>query len=233
MENKLIVALDYDNREEALLLVDQLNPKECALKVGNELFVLLGSDFVRELVRRGFNVFLDLKFHDIPNTVSRAVKAAASLGVWMVNVHASGGLEMMMAAKKAIDECEVRPLLIAVTVLTSMKETTLEATGIKTPLHEHALHLAKLAKKAGLDGVVCAAAEVPMIKAGCGESFLAVTPGIRCENHAIDDQSRVITPEQALALGSDYLVVGRPITRADKPLQVVQDMLTKIRSSLK
>lgn len=233
MKNKLIVALDYDNREDALLLIDQLSPNECALKVGNELFVLLGSDFVRELVRRGFNVFLDLKFHDIPNTVSRAVKAAASLGVWMVNVHASGGFEMMMAAKKAIDECEIRPLLIAVTVLTSMKETGLKAAGINTPLHEHALHLAKLAKKACLDGVVCAAAEVPMIKAHCGESFLAVTPGIRSENHAVDDQSRVITPEQALALGSDYLVVGRPITRADKPIQVVQDMLTKIRSSLR
>ena len=225
MQTKLIVALDFDNRVDALMLIDKLNPTDCALKVGNELFVLLGSDFVRELVQRQFKVFLDLKFHDIPNTVSRAIKAAASLGVWMLNVHASGGLDMMVAAKKAINELEKPPLLIAVTVLTSLSEAALASTGVKMSLQETALHLAKMAQEAGLDGVVCSAAEVAMIKAHCGRDFLTVTPGIRFESNASDDQVRTVTPEQALSVGCDYLVVGRPITRAENPKQVVQKIL--------
>lgn len=225
MQTKLIVALDFDNRVDAMMLIDQLNPTDCALKVGNELFVLLGSDFVRELVQRQFRVFLDLKFHDIPNTVFRAIKAVASLGVWMLNVHASGGIDMMVAAKKAIDEFEKPPLLIAVTVLTSLSEAALASTGIKMSLQENALHLAKMAQEAGLDGVVCSAAEVAMIKAHCGQGFLTVTPGIRFESNASDDQVRTVTPEQALSDGSDFLVVGRPITRAENPKQVVQKIL--------
>ncbi len=228
MQPKLIVALDYDNREAALSLVSQLDPNHCALKVGSELFTLLGADFVRELVRRQFKVFLDLKFHDIPNTVARACHVAASLGVWMMNVHASGGLEMMKAAKKALDDCATRPLLIAVTVLTSMDVTELASVGVHASLDTHVLHLAQMAQEADLDGVVCSAHEASMIKHHCGARFLAVTPGIRLATHAADDQSRIITPELAIKAGSDFLVVGRPITRADHPKQVVTRLLSSL-----
>lgn len=228
MQPKLIVALDYDNREAALSLVSQLDPNQCALKVGSELFTLLGADFVRELVRRQFKVFLDLKFHDIPNTVAHACHVAASLGVWMINVHASGGLEMMKAAKKALDDFTTRPLLIAVTVLTSMNEAELVSVGVRASLDTHVLHLAQMAQEAGLDGVVCSAHEVSVIKQHCGAHFLAVTPGIRLAADSSDDQSRIITPELAIKAGSDYLVVGRPITRAADPKQVVTHLLSSL-----
>ena len=228
MQPKLIVALDYDNREDALSLVSQLDPHQCALKVGSELFTLLGADFVRGLINLRFKVFLDLKFHDIPNTVAHACQISAALGVWMVNVHASGGFDMMQAARKALESHKKRPLLIAVTVLTSMNEAGLASVGVNTSLDSHVLHLAQMARDAGLDGVVCSAHEVALIKQHCGPHFLAVTPGIRLPTQSANDQSRIITPELAIKAGSDYLVVGRPITRAANPRQVVADLLSSL-----
>ncbi|MBA3536399.1 MAG: orotidine-5'-phosphate decarboxylase [Tatlockia sp.] len=231
MNLKLIVALDFANQDEALALIDQLDPKQCALKVGSEMFSLFGRDFVRRLTTRGFKVFLDLKFHDIPNTVAQACCACAELDVWMINVQASGGLAMMQAARKALEPFgATRPLLIAVTLLTSMGAEDLPAIGINCSVEEQVNRLAKLASAAGLDGVVCSAFEVPMIKKSCGNSFLTVTPGIRLLNDKKDDQTRVMTPIQALELGSDFLVVGRSITAAPAPAKIVEDILalTKI-----
>ncbi len=233
---KLIIALDFDDEISAWTLIDKLDPNSCALKVGSELFTHLGPDFVRALVLRQFRVFLDLKFHDIPHTVAKACIAAAELGVWMLNVHASGGVEMMRAAREAIDSLGTnRPLLIAVTVLTSMTAEQLWELGVRSLLLDHVCQLAKHAKEAGLDGVVSSALEVASIKARCGTDFLAVTPGIRlADDHqaswkAEDDQHRIITPRQAIQSGSDYLVVGRPITRAKHPEQVVQDILLQLQ----
>lgn len=230
MSSKLIVALDFDNKSEALNLVDQLDPNSCILKVGSELFTLLGPTFVTQLIDKGFKVFLDLKFHDIPNTVAKACKTAADLGVWMMNLHASGGLAMMEAAVDALSVYKkAKPILIAVTVLTSFKEEHLVDVGIHSSLNSQVEGLAHLAKKAGLDGVVCSALEVQKIKANCGANFITVTPGIRLANSSIDDQSRIMTPEQAIKQGSDYLVVGRPITRALDPNQVIQDILLSLK----
>jgi orotidine-5'-phosphate decarboxylase len=225
VQSKLIVALDFDNHHEAISLVDQLERSYCVLKVGSELFTLLGPDFVRELVRRGFKVFLDLKFHDIPNTVARACKVAAELGVWMLNVHASGGYAMMQAARQALASYKVPPLLIAVTVLTSMSEQDLIDIGIDASLDSHVVSLAQLSQRAGLDGVVCSAQEASVIKKHCGPDFITVTPGIRLPTDSADDQSRIITPVDAIKAGSDYLVIGRPITRAADPKQVVSYVL--------
>lgn len=227
MSLKLIVALDFAIQRDALNLVEKLNPNQCALKVGSEMFTLFGTDFVRNLVKMRFKVFLDLKFHDIPNTVANACKACAELGVWMINVHASGGLKMMQAAKKAIEPYgEKRPLLIAVTLLTSMGANDLPAIGFNASLDEQVNRLANLAHEAALDGVVCSAFEVPMIKKSCGPAFLAITPGIRLPGDQANDQTRIMTPAQALELGSDFLVVGRSITSAPAPATVLQDILS-------
>ncbi|WP_131794703.1 orotidine-5'-phosphate decarboxylase [Fluoribacter gormanii] len=232
MMPKLIVALDFDNEHDALNLVEKLDPKSCALKVGSELFTLLGTDFVSQLVKRQFKVFLDLKFHDIPNTVAKACKAGAELGVWMMNVHASGGMSMMQSARNAIDSYGAsRPILIAVTVLTSFNQIELTSVGINTPVIDHVNKLAILTKESGLDGVVCSAQEVQAIKNTCGQQFITVTPGIRMPNNAKDDQSRVMTPKQAIEEGSDYLVVGRPITQAVNPEQVVAEILKNIQDN--
>jgi orotidine-5'-phosphate decarboxylase len=226
---KLIVALDFDNQAEALNLVEQLNPAQCALKVGSEMFTRLGTDFVRKLVDTQFNVFLDLKFHDIPNTVARACKAAADLGVWMLNVHACGGLSMMNAARESLASLNAgRPLLIGVTVLTSMSQDELETSGIHEPLEKRVATLARLTQEAGLDGVVCSALEVPTIKSLCGPSFLTVTPGIRLASDSQDDQARIVTPVDAIKAGSDFLVIGRPITKALDPTRIVHDILSSI-----
>jgi orotidine-5'-phosphate decarboxylase len=219
---KIIVALDYADAESALKLVNQLDPALCRLKVGKELFTAAGPQLVESLTRSNFGVFLDLKFHDIPNTVAKACTAAGNLGVWMLNVHASGGLEMMQAAKKAVDSNDTKPLLIAVTVLTSMNQETLNQIGIHTDLPTHVLNLAKLTQQAGLDGVVCSALEAKMLRANLGSEFCLVTPGIRPANASKDDQSRIVTPADALALGSSYLVIGRPITQSDKPLAALE-----------
>ncbi|HDV5709149.1 TPA: orotidine-5'-phosphate decarboxylase [Legionella pneumophila] len=226
MTPKLIVALDFDNQDNALQLVDKLDPNHCALKVGSELFTLLGPQFVKELVRREFKVFLDLKFHDIPNTVAKACHSAAELGVWMINVHAIGGLKMLQAARESLKTYgQEKPLLIAVTVLTSFEEGELASVGISNTLPEQATHLAMLAREAGLDGVVSSAHEVKIIKQKCGENFITVTPGIRLPNNLKDDQSRVMTPQQAIREGSDFLVIGRPITQARNPYEVVSALL--------
>ena len=219
---KIIVALDYADADSALKLVRQLDPKLCRLKVGKELFTAAGPQFVEKLTHSDFGVFLDLKFHDIPNTVAKACAAASNLGVWMLNVHASGGLEMMQAAKQAVDSSAQHPLLIAVTVLTSMNQQTLNQIGIHTDLATHVLNLATLTKQAGLDGVVCSAMEAQSLRAKLGNDFCLVTPGIRPANASKDDQSRIVTPADALKLGSSYLVIGRPITKAENPLAALQ-----------
>ncbi|KIO35331.1 orotidine-5'-phosphate decarboxylase [Shewanella sp. cp20] len=230
MSNKpIIVALDYDNKSEALQLIDQLDPNMCRLKIGKEMFTLFGPELVKEIHSRDFDLFLDLKFHDIPNTVAKAVTAAAELGVWMTNVHASGGLAMMQAAREALlPYGDKAPLLIAVTVLTSMSDEELALLGINVPAAEHVKRLANLTKQAGLNGIVCSAQEASMLKAEFGADFKLVTPGIRPAGSDKGDQHRVMTPTQALAAGSDYLVIGRPITKAANPLAA----LTEIHASL-
>ena len=227
-EPRIIVALDYDNSNSALSLADQLNPNQCRLKVGKELFVAAGPQLVKSLSDRGFDVFLDLKFHDIPNTVAKAVSAAADLGAWMTNVHASGGTRMMTAAREAVENHGGDMLLIAVTVLTSMDETDLQQVGVNSVAGDQVLALANLTKQAGLDGVVCSAQEATHLKQQLGQDFKLITPGIRLTDSASDDQRRIVSPAQAIEQGSDYLVIGRPITQAENPMQ----MLQKINSSL-
>ncbi len=219
---KIIVALDYADAASALKLVKQLDPTLCRLKVGKELFTAVGPQFIETLTRANFGVFLDLKFHDIPNTVAKACTAASNLGVWMLNVHASGGLEMMQAARKAVDSTDTKPLLIAVTVLTSMDQAGLNKIGVQSNLATHVLNLATLTQQAGLDGVVCSALEAQMLRSQLGSEFCLVTPGIRPENVNQDDQSRVVTPADALSMGASYLVVGRPITQATDPLKALE-----------
>ncbi|GIU49606.1 orotidine 5'-phosphate decarboxylase [Shewanella sairae] len=222
-DKPILVALDYDNKNDALQLIDQLDPEMCRLKVGKEMFTLFGPQLVTDIHSRGFELFLDLKFHDIPNTVAKAVTAAAELGVWMTNIHATGGLAMMEAAKRALEPYgDKAPLLIAVTVLTSMSDEELKLLGINVPASEHVLRLAQLTKQAGLDGVVCSAQESSLLKAKFGQDFKLITPGIRPEGSDKGDQHRVMTPSQALTAGSDYLVIGRPITKAADPLKALQ-----------
>ena len=221
MSSRLIIALDFATAEQALAFVKDLQPSQCKLKVGFELFVAAGPEFVRHLVQRGFAVFLDLKFHDIPNTVASACKAAAQLGVWMLNVHASGGVTMMQAAKAALADLPNPPKLIAVTVLTSMDKAQLASTGIQLEPLEQVQYLAKLAQDSGLDGVVCSAQEAALLRAQLGDEFLLVTPGIRPEGSDKGDQSRVMTPRQAKQAGVSYVVVGRPITQAAEPKAVI------------
>ena len=217
-QSKIIVALDYPDAESAKPLLGQLEPSRCRIKVGKELFTAAGPDFVRDLVKQGFDVFLDLKFHDIPNTVAKACKSAASLGVWMINVHALGGPRMLEAAKEALSSESHQPLLIAVTILTSMGTAELEAIGLSTDTASHVKRLASLAKNAGLDGVVCSPQETAMLRKEIGENFSLVTPGIRPVGSDKGDQTRITTPGDAINNGSDYLVIGRPITQAPDPM---------------
>ncbi len=266
LDSKIIVALDYANAASALQLVNQLNPSLCKLKVGKELFTAAGPQLVETLVAKNFKVFLDLKFHDIPSTVAKACEAASQLGVWMLNVHASGGHDMMQAALEGVNKSANSPHLIAVTVLTSMNQSNLTEIGIETSLENQVLRLAKLAQQAGLHGVVCSAQEAQLLRKQLGETFCLVTPGIRSAQinsqvnlnqfHANqanfklanlnqvdsnqvdsnqvnsnqvnsnqvnrDDQSRVVTPADALGNGASYLVIGRPITQAKNPLQALE-----------
>ncbi len=227
-ESKVIVALDYNQESDALKFVDSVDPSLCRLKVGKEMFTYFGPAFVKKLIERRFEVFLDLKFHDIPNTVASAVRAAAELGVWMVNVHASGGAKMMTAAREILEPYgSDAPLLTAVTVLTSMDQEQLAAVGIERQVRDQVCLLAQLAGKCGLDGVVCSAQEAPMLRQIMGKDFLLVTPGIRPLNAAVGDQSRVVTPKQAVLNGSSYLVIGRPITRAENPNEVLRQILAE------
>lgn len=229
MKSPIIVALDYADRKQAEAMADKLDPALCRLKIGKELFTRSGPDLVKVLQMRGFEIFLDLKFHDIPNTTASAIAAAADLGVWMVNVHASGGPIMMSAAREALMPFgKSAPLLIAVTVLTSMDTTQLAAIGIDSTPQQHVLRLARLAQQCGLDGVVCSAQECAALRAELGNSFALVTPGIRPAEASTDDQIRVATPASARANGSDYLVIGRPITRAADPLVALQAILQEL-----
>ncbi len=223
MEKPIIIAMDFDTEESALSLLDQLDPQKCRVKIGKELFTLAGPQFVRNVIGRGFDVFLDLKFHDIPNTVARASRVAADLGVWMLNVHASGGRAMMEETHKALaDYGNDKPLLIAVTVLTSLADSDLREIGFERSPAEQVSKLAALTRDCGLDGVVCSAAEAPALRSQSGSDFILVTPGIRRPEDARGDQKRVIGPAEAIQSGSSYLVVGRPITRAESPLQALE-----------
>lgn len=229
MTSKIIVALDYEKEAEALALVDQIDPSLCRLKVGKEMFTTLGINFVKQLHQRNFDVFLDLKYHDIPNTVARAVRSAADLGVWMVDLHASGGLRMMEEAKRILEPYgKDAPLLIAVTVLTSMEDLDLLQIGINASPMEQVLRLAHLTQRAGLDGAVCSPQEVEILRNACGEDFKLVTPGIRPIGADFGDQRRVMTPTAAIRAGSDYLVIGRPITKADNPAEVLRSINASI-----
>ena len=221
-DNPVIIALDFPAAEPALALASRLSPELCRLKVGKEMFTRNGIGLVEALQNQGFEVFLDLKFHDIPNTVAGAVRSAAELGVWMVNVHASGGRRMMEAAAEALQSYQQRPLLIGVTVLTSMSDEDLAEMGYTETAAERVLRLAALTQNCGLDGVVCSAMEAPQLRAERGEEFCLVTPGIRLAGDAAGDQRRVLTPADAVANGSDYLVIGRSVTGADDPLQALE-----------
>lgn len=226
---KVIVALDFDDVTLANDLIAKLDPNACRLKIGKEMFTYFGPEWVKQVIELGFDVFLDLKFHDIPNTVAKACKAAASLGVWMVNVHASGGEVMMKAAKEALDSVSGRrPLLTAVTVLTSMDQEQLDAVMGNTPIQEQVRKLALLAQNCGLDGIVCSAQEAKALRTLVDPNFALVTPGIRPEGSDKGDQKRIATPKTAMADGVSYLVIGRPITQSDSPL----DSLDAINQSI-
>ncbi|MFT6538220.1 MAG: orotidine-5'-phosphate decarboxylase [Thalassolituus sp.] len=212
IQSPIVVALDFPTQEQALAMADQLDPKLCRVKVGKELYTATGPVILEQLHKRGYDVFLDLKFHDIPNTCAKAVGVAADLGVWMVNVHASGGQKMMEAARNELEKKTYKPLLIGVTVLTSMERSDLAGIGLDVEPMEQVERLAKLTQTSGLDGVVCSAREVALIRETCGKDFLTVTPGIRPEGSDIGDQKRVMTPKQAVEAGVDYMVIGRPIT---------------------
>jgi orotidine-5'-phosphate decarboxylase len=218
---KVIVALDFASADAALGFAARLKPQSCRLKIGKELFTAAGPALVGTLIQRGFDIFLDLKYHDIPNTVSGACKAAAQLGVWMLNVHALGGRAMMEAARAAVAASRQPPVLIAVTLLTSMAARDLADVGITGDPAAAALKLAKLARASGLDGIVCSAQEAQLLKRECGSKFLLVTPGIRLSESKVDDQQRTMTPGAAIAAGADYLVIGRPVTHASDPVAVL------------
>ena len=230
IDPKIIIALDYSDEKSAIAMVNQLSPELCRIKIGKELFVSCGPQLVEKISKMGFEIFLDLKFHDIPNTVAGACNAAANLGVWMVNVHASGGLKMMQAAREAIEGNSHKPLLIAVTILTSLDNQALSEIGYKNNTQQQVLQLAKLTRHAGLDGVVCSPLEAQQIKSQTNKDFILVTPGVRPKGSDVNDQSRIMTPKQALEAGSNYLVIGRPITASKNPLKALEDISLEIKS---
>ncbi|MCP5245348.1 MAG: orotidine-5'-phosphate decarboxylase [Burkholderiales bacterium] len=227
-KSRIIVALDFSNAEHALDLTAQLDPKLCRLKVGKELFTAAGPHLVEKLIRDGFDVFLDLKFHDIPNTVAKACKAAANMGVWMMNVHALGGRKMLQAAREAVPAGTAK--LIAVTLLTSMDQDDLNDVGLQGKPEEIVIRLATLTQDCELDGVVCSALEVGSLRQIIRPEFNLVTPGIRLEENSLDDQKRIATPAAAIRNGADYLVIGRPITLAQYPLKVLHHLNQTIES---
>jgi orotidine-5'-phosphate decarboxylase len=225
---KIIVALDYANAADAINMVEQLDPKLCRVKVGKELFTRTGPSFVEQLVKRDFQVFLDLKFHDIPNTVAGACAAAADLGVWMMNVHASGGRRMMEVARERLEKYSNRPYLIAVTILTSLSQREIEEVGYSGEPAKNVLALAQLTHESGLDGVVCSPLEAELVRHEIADDFLLITPGVRPLTAKKDDQTRVMTPADALQAGSNYLVIGRPITAAVEPLEALREIQAEI-----
>jgi orotidine-5'-phosphate decarboxylase len=225
----IVVALDYPSAQQAIEMAKQLDPSKCRVKVGKELFTASGPAVLEELHKMDFDIFLDLKFHDIPNTCAGAVAAAAELGVWMVNVHASGGERMMSAAAEAIANKSHKPLLIAVTVLTSMEQSDLAGIGLDVSPQQQVERLAKLSMQSGMDGVVSSAHEIELIKGICGKDFLTITPGIRPAGSAAGDQRRIMTPKEAVNVGGDYLVVGRPITQAINPKQACLEIIESLQ----
>ena len=226
MTNRIIIPLDMEYTA-AVSIADTLDPNICRLKVGNQLFTSSGPKIVKMLHDKGFEIFLDLKFHDIPNTVYESVRSAANLGVWMINVHASGGSKMLDASKKALEGFDKPPLLIGVTILTSISEEILTEIGFNN-LDKQVMRLTKLAHRSGLDGVVCAASDASKVKQTCGESFLTVTPGIRPKDADLNDQSRTSTPNEAIANGSDFLVIGRPITGSEDPTSALENIYKEV-----
>ena len=226
MTNRIIIPLDMEYTS-AVSIADKLDPNICRLKVGNQLFTSSGPKIVKTLHDKGFEIFLDLKFHDIPNTVYESVRSAANLGVWMINVHASGGSKMLDASKKAIEGFDKPPLLVGVTILTSISEEILTEIGFNN-LDKQVMRLTKLAQRSGLDGVVCAASDASKVKQTCGESFLTVTPGIRPRDADLNDQSRTSTPKEAIANGSDFLVIGRPITGSEDPTNALDNIYKEV-----
>lgn len=218
----IIVALDFPDANQTLQFVRQLNPHSCRLKIGKELFTASGRQLAEQLIHQGFDLFLDLKYHDIPNTVAQACRVAADIGVWMLDVHTTGGRRMMQEAANALAAYRQRPLLIGVTVLTSLEQSELDEIGWQMPIEQLVLHQAKLAQSSGLDGVVCSAREASLLRQHIGQDFVLVTPGIRFDTSPSDDQRRTLTPEQAIAAGSSHLVIGRPITRASDPAAVIE-----------
>jgi len=226
VDSKIIVALDYSNEEQAFEFVKKVNADLCKLKIGKELFTTTGPQFVDKLVNLGFDIFLDLKFHDIPNTVMKACRAASELGVWMTNVHALGGKTMMQAAKEGVENSSTK--LIAVTILTSMGQEDLLQIGIQNEVQNQVVNLAKLASEAGLDGVVCSAKEVTELRKNIADDFLLVTPGIRPAGNEVSDQKRVMTPVEAISSGSSYLVIGRPITQSVDPIKTLEDITSSL-----
>ena len=226
MTNRIIIPLDMEYTS-AVSIADKLDPNICRLKVGNQLFTSSGPKIVKTLHDKGFEIFLDLKFHDIPNTVYESVKSAANLGVWMINVHASGGSKMLDASKKALEGFDKPPLLVGVTILTSISEEILTEIGFNN-LDKQVMRLTKLAQRSGLDGVVCAASDASKVKQTCGESFLTVTPGIRPRDADLNDQSRTSTPKEAIANGSDFLVIGRPITGSEDPTNALENIYKEV-----
>ena len=228
---RIIVPLDFPEPRQALEFVEKLQPVLCRLKVGKELFTKAGPILVEKLIGKGFDVFLDLKYHDIPTTVARACAVAADLGVWMVNMHASGGTQMMSFAREELEKKSHRPLLIGVTILTSMNEEALRELGYQCSVEEQVMKLAQLTHDAGLDGVICSAQEVEMLRNSLGKDFKLVTPGVRPDGYDNNDQKRVMTPGQAINAGSDYLVIGRPITQAEDPVQVLKNIEEEFSSA--
>ena len=226
MTNRIIIPLDMEYTS-AVSIADKLDPKICRLKVGNQLFTSSGPKILKTLHDKGFEIFLDLKFHDIPNTVYESVRSAANLGVWMINVHASGGSKMLDASKKALEGFDKPPLLIGVTILTSISQEILTEIGFNN-LDKQVMRLTKLAQRSGLDGVVCAASDASKVKQTCGESFLTVTPGIRPKDADLNDQSRTSTPKEAIANGSDFLVIGRPITGSEDPTNALENIYKEV-----
>ena len=226
MTNRIIIPLDMEYTS-AVSIADKLDPNICRLKVGNQLFTSSGPKIVKTLHDKGFEIFLDLKFHDIPNTVYESVRSAANLGVWMINVHASGGSKMLDASRKALEGFDKPPLLVGVTILTSISEEILTEIGFNN-LDKQVMRLTKLAERSGLDGVVCAASDASKVKQTCGESFLTVTPGIRPKDADLNDQSRTSTPKEAIANGSDFLVIGRPITGSEDPTNALENIYKEV-----
>ena len=225
----IILVLDFDCAAKADLLISQLEPSLCRLKVGKQLFTAAGPQYVDRLIARGFEVFLDLKYHDIPNTVAAACRVAANQGVWMLNVHASGGAKMLQAAREAVDKASHRPLLIAVTILTSMAQPDIAEVGFHGDVQSNVMRLASLAHTANFDGIVCSAEEATLMKSTFGKSFACVTPGIRLPEDEKGDQSRVVTPTEAIKMGADYLVIGRTIAASNDPLATLHKINTLLQ----